>query len=124
MSSQWTGLLAEVGTSNIQVKREGNNVTIAGTGVPPLELTLTGDSLRVDATSGGKDYRMDVIEEGATALRLRIFPWTAQNMKGSAYNERQRYLLQPWNVTVRIVDGRLRDARATTYFNHGQKEAR
>jgi CotH kinase protein len=124
MSTHWNGLLAELEAGNVQVKREGNNVTITGTGVPPLELTLTGDSIRVDATSGGKDYRMDVIEESTTALRLRIFPWTAQNVKGSAYNDRQRYLLQPWNVTVRIVGGRLRDAHATTYFNHGQKEAR
>ena len=121
MSAHWSGLLADLETSDIQVKREVNNVTITGTGIPPVELTLNGDSLQVEGNSWGKDYRVHVISNDADVVRLRIFPWTAQNVKGSLYNDRQRYELQPWNVTVRMSGGRLRNAKATTYFQHGEE---
>ncbi|MEO8069211.1 MAG: CotH kinase family protein [Flavobacteriales bacterium] len=124
MAAHWSGLRAELEAGDIQVKREMNNVLIAGTGVPPVELTLTGDSLQVEANSWGKDYRVDVIGSDEHAVRLRIFPWTAQNVKGSSYNDRQRYELQPWNVRLRMSGGRLSDAKATTYFHHGQETAR
>lgn len=124
MAAHWDGLLTQLEAGDIQVKRGTNSVTITGTGVPPVELTLTGDSLQVEGNSWGKDYRVEVIGAKEHEMRLRIFPWTAQNAKGSLYNERQRYDLQPWNVTVRLASGRLNDAEATTYFQHGQETTR
>ncbi|MFZ1688346.1 MAG: CotH kinase family protein [Flavobacteriales bacterium] len=124
MSAHWNALLGELEENNIQLKHAANSVTVTGTGVPPVELLLIGDSLQVDATSGGKDYRIDVIEENVDTLRVRIFPWTARNEKGSLYNDGQRYTLQPWDVTVRMAKGRLRDANARTYFSHGEEAAR
>ncbi|QQR85566.1 MAG: CotH kinase family protein [Flavobacteriales bacterium] len=124
MREHWAGLLNALQENTIVAKREGDSVTITGSGVPPVEVTLVGDSLQVDPGSAGKDYRLQVLEESATQVRVRLFPLTATNVKGSLYNDKQRYELQPWNATVRITSGRLRDASATTWFAHGTSTPR
>ena len=125
MAGYWNRLTDEFSRDSLKVEQSDRSVRITGSALPPLEITITGDSLEWDTITPGPNYLARTMDTyGAPdALTMSWFPLAAKTDSGGLYRDDQRYLLQPWDMTLRLRSGHIRTVDAHSYFQHGESKA-
>lgn len=123
MNAYWDRLSEQVHAEDLRTDGDQRTAHVTGTAVPPLQITIEGDSLAWDTSTPGPDQRLQAFarDTATGALHFTWLPLTARADSGGAYREDQYYELPPWNMTLRMGTGRIRSVSARGYFNHGTK---